>query len=314
MGKRQLAEDSLGHVAEIFLKKYKPSSRKSLQRDILPMVEFVGPARRLRDIKGLQLVEWVGECVVNKGYATTTQRTKIKAVKTFFNWCAKHDLVTKNPATMLDLPQEVLPDVRGKAYTPDEADALIAYAAGETTLSGVRLRDWALFAFCHDTGVRVGSLEVMRRRDVDLDRRRAIIQNTKRQQRYVVVFGEYAAGVLRKWFAKLPNDDECYLWNARQPGRYMSPHAISQIPSRACALLGIPKHGIHGFRRAVGVRLADNLQPASYIAGALNNSEEVAQKHYMPRDIESAHLAVEAVAYVRPSARKLVRFKLAKAT
>jgi len=154
----------------------------------------------------------------------------------------------------------------------------------------------------------------MKRRDVDLEARQAVIQNTKRQQRYMVVFGEYAAGVLARWFAKLPNDPDCFLWNARQPGLYMSPHAISQIPSRACELLKIPKHGIHGFRRAVGVRLADALHPAAYVAGVLNNSEEVAQKHYMPRDLESAHVAAIAVSYVPPSERKLLRFKLPKAT
>lgn len=303
--------NTLESVIDAYLSRYKLSSRRTAARDLIPMRDWLGPRRPLEAVSGFDLLRYAGAEINSKPYSINTRRMKLKAIRIFFNWCVKNHLLTENPSDMLDIPAEQRADTRAGAFTADESRRMIEYAAGLTTLRGAHQRDLALFTFCHDTGVRVGSLAAMQRRDVDLAGATAKIYNTKRQRHYLVRFGAYARDALETWIGELPAD--AYLWSTRPRGAHMTTESISQIPARACKVLKIPVRSIHAWRHGVGHRMADNGFSANYVARALDNSEEVAQRYYMPRDVEGALSAVLSVSY-RPEVEDTKIIRLDKKT
>lgn len=303
--------ETLSSALDAFLAQYhNPNSRRSMRRDLLPAVEWLGAGKRVSDLHRLDVARYIGACITNpdKGYALNTMRTKLKMLATFLNWLHKNKLTADKLSEVIHLPPEPESDARERAYTDEECDQLIRWAAGETIHTGRRLRDLALFVFCYDTGARVGSLVRVQRKDVDLISGVATLWNTKRGRYYKVALGDYAVSVLREWFELLPNDPAAYLWNSRQPGKKMGDHSISQVPGRACDVLGIERHGIHGFRRAVGVRMVDAGESLEFVADVLNDSVQVTSKHYAPKDIPAAKRAARRLAYVPEAERKLRRF------
>jgi integrase len=305
---------TLYDAAQAFLARYSnPTTRKGFERDLMQAVRWLGGDKLLSELHRLDIARYAGTITAsdaNNGspYSPNTQRTKLKVLVTFLNWSYKHGLVTDKLSEIVQLPREPIADARDKAYTEAEIDKLIEYAEGRTVHSGRRLRDLALFLFCHDTGARVGSLAKMQRRHVDLINREATLWNTKRSRWYKVAFGVYTAQVMGEWFDVLPSAPTAYLWNSRSPGASMKPAALSQIPGRACDLLGIERHGVHGFRRGLGVRMVDAGVSIEYVADILNDSVPVAQKHYAPREIPAAKVTARKLAYQPPKRRKIRRF------
>ena len=94
-------------------------------------------------------------------------------------------------------------------------------------------------------------------------------------------------------------------------GKYHNPKTrkgMERDVGRACDVLGIDRHGVHGFRRAVGVRMIDAGESVEYVADVLNDSVQVATKHYSPRTIPAAKEAAKKLSYVPPHRRKVRRF------
>lgn len=313
-------ERLLGDVIDAYLGKFKPVSLKSKRRDLYPMRDYLGAKRPIDEIDGFDLLRYAGSqvncetCNNGKPYAPNTRRTKLKTVRIFFNWCYKVKLIRENPADMLEVPPESLTETRDKAFSEEERRLLIAYAEGETVHSARRLRDLALFLFCNDTGVRRGSLVLMRRGDVDLAGRSARVINTKLRtgdRPYMVHFSEYTARIMGEWFDKLPGDERCYIWNGRPAGAKISVDAISQIIGRACEAVGIPRRAVHGFRHSLGHRMSDAGATPNYVARVLNNSEDVARRYYTPRDDAGAWEIAARLGFDDPAApveEKIIRF------
>lgn len=311
---------TLAEVVSLYIDGYGNSqTRKTKNRDLQQFLDLVGRDWYVDEVTWMDLRRYAGKIGsddINQGkpYHPNTRRTKLKSVRIFFNWCVKNALIKDNPTNNLQIPPEQVSRTREKAFDRDDIQRLLDYAEGRTTKSGRRLRDLALVLFCHDTGVRRGALARMVRGDVDLDRRTAIVTNTKIKggpRRYVVQFSFYTARVLREWFEVLPEDAACYLWNARTPGKAMSPDAISQVVGRMCDEVGIRRLSVHALRRHVGFRMADAGANENDIANVLDNSPEVAARYYMPHDTETAWRKNSAGYLTDPEAvetHKTIRF------
>lgn len=316
-----MSDETLSAAIHAFLGRYSnPTSRKSVKRDLDQAMGWLGAKRPLRNISRMDVARYIGDVITapdayqGRPYAVKTQRTKMKVLITFFKWCHKNNFVEDKLSEIINLPREPDTDPRDDAYTPAEVDRLIAYAAGEMPEASRRLRDLALFTFCNDTGARVGSLAQLQRQHIDLKKKMVALYNTKQQRWYAAAFGDYTKSVLIELFHTLPTRPDAYLWHTREPGKLMKRASISQIPGRACDHLGIERHGVHGFRRALGVRMVDHGISIKFIADVLDDSVEVTEKHYSPRHVPAAKEAARDVAYVPPSKRKLRRFEKSDAS
>lgn len=288
---------TLAEAVSLYVDGYGNSqTRKTKNRDLQQFCNLVGRDWYLDELSWMDLRRYAGKIGsddINQGraYNSNTKRTKLRCVRTFFNWCVKSGLIDENPTDQLTIPPEQVSRTREKAFGVHDIQLLLDYAEGRTAKSGRRLRDLAMLLFCHDTGVRRGALARMTRADVDLDNRTAIMVNTKTKggpRRYMVRYSVYTARVLGEWFDVLPDDPACYLWNARKPGERMTPDAISQVVGRMCDAVGIRRLSVHGLRRHVGFRMADAGANENDISNVLDNTPAIAARYYMPNDAETA--------------------------
>lgn len=305
----------LCEVLEAFLGRYSnPKTRKAYKRDLVRAVEWLGPQKYAGDLSRMDVLRYVGtvtapDANAGKPYKPRTQRGKLKTLITFLKWCEANGFIEDNLAGVVTLPREPESDARLKIYEQSDFDMLIDYAEGRTALAGRRIRDLALFLLAHDTGARAATLARVTRGDVDPVKRSVRLYNKKRERWYMAVFGDYTAGVLHELFDELPGYAGAYLFNARQPGNAMTPESITQVLSRACDAVGIPRRGIHGLRHGLAVRMIDSGHSTEFVADILNDSVEVVNRHYSPRSIPAAKEAAREVAYQPPQRRKIRRFR-----
>jgi len=313
--------ETLENAMEGFLGQYVvATTRRTYKRDLRQAIDWLGPKRPLNEVSRLDISRYIG-AVINapdayrgRPYAINTRRTKLKILNTFLRWCHEHAGLKDTLDAVIKLPPEPESDARGKRYTPEEVDLLVAFAAGQTPLARRHLRDLALFLFCHDTGARRKTVSLLQREHIDLDGKSVALWNTKRRRWYVGVLGSYTVQVLREWMADVPDVPTAYLWNTRVRGASMTEESVGQIPYRAIIKLtdaGYPieKRGIHGFRHKLAVGAFDDGLSESYVASLLDNSVDVVRKHYAPRGIPAAQDAARRLAYIPEHRRKIRRFK-----
>ncbi|MEM6280569.1 MAG: tyrosine-type recombinase/integrase [Chloroflexota bacterium] len=310
--------EKLSVVAAAYLGKFKSSTLRSVKRDLMPFIEWVGPAKLVTEVTQFDLLRYAGEkincddCNGGKGpYANNTRRIKLKAIRIFFNWCEKNGLIEKNASDILEIPPETRSHTRDKAFSDDDVALLVRYAEGEMpNAKGVRrrrLRDLALFLFCHDVGVRRNSLGAIMVEHIDLAAQTVVITDSKSRTgpaRRVVKFGDYTARVLAEWLEKKPGG--FYLWSTRDNSNPMADDSMSQIVGRACDEIGVRRRSIHAFRHGLAHRMLDAKVPPNFVATALGNTEAVVLAYYAPKDDESAWEAAQSVSLPDPDAEKKI--------
>ena len=123
----------------------------------------------------------------DREYATTTVARKVAAMKSFFKFMARTEVIADNPAEDLDTPKvkKSLP----QTLTPDEVEQLLAAPAtlGPTPKG---LRDIALLEVLYATGMRVSEVAGLTLDDLDLDRGTARCVGKGSKERVMPLYGE----------------------------------------------------------------------------------------------------------------------------
>ncbi len=126
--------------------------------------------------------------VKERGASPAYQHRRHREVKTFFSWCRRMDYVTDNvfaKVALVKLDQQIRPP-----FSPDEIQRLLG-SLDRTSLPGCR--NHALILFLLDTGVRVSECVSIRLNDVDWERQRVLVRETKNKHDRWVGFGERTA-------------------------------------------------------------------------------------------------------------------------
>lgn len=99
-------------------------------------------------------------------YASSSVARKVAAVKSFFNYLSKQDLIEDNPTTEVESPkvEKRLP----RPLSPDDVERLLE--APTKKKSAKNLRDTALLTTLYATGMRVTEVVSLQVNDVDLAR------------------------------------------------------------------------------------------------------------------------------------------------
>ncbi|HZD10002.1 MAG TPA: site-specific tyrosine recombinase/integron integrase [Candidatus Binatia bacterium] len=99
-------------------------------------------------------------------YASSSVARKVAAIKSFFHYLAKRDVVSADPTKDVDSPKvkKRLP----RTLTSEDIEALLA--APMRQKSPKNLRDTALLNLLYATGMRVTEIVSLRMQDLDLDR------------------------------------------------------------------------------------------------------------------------------------------------
>jgi site-specific recombinase XerD len=131
------------------------------------------------------------------GVSDETIQAHIRALRGFWAWCLAEYRLTFNPMTNIKHPKRRNP--QPKAITPGDAAALIAATGND--VNGIR--DRAILAFLLDTGCRAQTIMKLDMTQLDIQGRRAIVEEKGRPAR-VMPFIERTAELLAAWLAVRP--------------------------------------------------------------------------------------------------------------
>ncbi len=136
-----------------------------------------------------------------RGAAPAYQHRRHREVKTFFSWCRRMEYVEANvfaKVALVKLDQQIRPP-----FSPDEIQRLLG-SLDRTNLPGCR--NHALILFLLDTGVRVSECVSIQLDDVDWERRRVLVRETKNKHDRWVGFGDRTAQALRDYVDRFRGD------------------------------------------------------------------------------------------------------------
>lgn len=146
-----------------------------------------------------------------RGYARASVARKAAALRAYFGWCRRHDLLTEDPSARLGAPAAAgrLPSV----LSPRELAALLdgepadrdapegAATRGPATARAFALRDDAVLELLYAAGLRVSELCGLDRSGVDLEARSVTVLGKGAKERRLPIHRR-AAEALGNWIAE----------------------------------------------------------------------------------------------------------------
>jgi site-specific recombinase XerD len=170
--------------------------------------------------------------------STYTLHGHLRAMKRFYSWLHRKDILPVNLAAGLDLPR--LPRSGRKGISEANLSAILE-AAGDSP------RDSALLLFLESTGVRRGGVESLCLDDLNLDNqedriRRRVSVREKGEKERTVIMSHKALEALSAWLMLRPEVDDDHVFLGSSPGQpwhALKADGISGIVARYKKRLGL---------------------------------------------------------------------------
>jgi integrase/recombinase XerD len=235
-----------------------------------------------------------------------TQNDRLSAVKLFFQWLTRKNLLVYNPASEIELPR-VEWRLPRNVLTAEEADLVISQPDVNDALG---LRDRALLEVLYSTGMRraeVCGLDVF---DVDGDRGTVLIRQGKGRKDRVVPIGERASRWLAKYLADVrpalsPLATQHAMFVSHL-GERLDPDVLSRMVRGYVEKAAIQKSGsCHLFRHAAATLMLENGADIRFIQQMLGHrSLETTEiyTHVSIRKLKEIHAATHPSAKWAPAA------------
>ena len=200
-------------------------------------------------------------------------------LKAFINWYwEEYEIPGKNPMAKVKIKKVSNPPKEG--ITQEEVDALLKAAKEHSQFPE---RDIALLMVLCDTGIRRGSLEKLRMKDVNIDKAEMVVFE-KDQQYHLKSFGSATCKALKKYLLCLTDvspDDPLWL---QMDGRALTRVGMREVLRRLCSEAGIPRHEFHDFRRYYGKTLYESTHDIFMVSKALDHKDIYVTKRYIAID------------------------------
>ncbi len=148
------------------------------------------------DVDRLDLRSYLGH-LTRRGLARRTISRKLSAIRTFYRWLHREELVDANPARTIRSPklERKLP----AWLTRSDVDRMFVLAENRAADGGFRgARDLAILETFYATGMRVSELQGLDRQDMDLVGDQVKVRGKGRKER-IVPLGTAAVRALRKY-------------------------------------------------------------------------------------------------------------------
>jgi integrase/recombinase XerD len=173
------------------------------------------------------------------GLSDTSVAAHVRALHRFWAWAAL-EFKIENP--MSGIRRHKLPKPKPAAL--ESADFVKLFNATGDNVSGVRNR--AILAFLADTGCRLGGLASLKVGDLDIDRRRAVV-NEKGGQRRTVHFTAVTARFLYQWLQHRAIEGDS-VFGLQESGVYQ---VLKRLKQKAGVNSRVNPHAFrHNFARA----------------------------------------------------------------
>ena len=304
--------DPLHQQIEAFTRYLRDERRSSArtvetyERDLLNFGAYVAGEGLPLDARKLDIVALRGflSSLFRTNQASTMKK-KVSALRSFFRFLLKREIIARNPAAGLRSPK--VPKGLPRFLTVDQAFRVVEAPPKEDRRSKVlRVRDQALLETLYGTGVRVGELASMNVADCDFSELSIRVLGKGGKER-VVPLGESAADALNVYLrerlgilakSKEPDDDALWL---SQRGRRISVRQVQNIVRRhGDAGAGRGDLHPHAMRHSCATHLLDAGADLRSIQELLGHSSLSTTQRY-------THVSVDRLMEVYDKAHPLAR-------
>jgi integrase/recombinase XerC len=181
-----------------------PNTVTAYRRDLAAFVEYLG------GYYGADGWSWEGvdrltmrgflAHLSRRGVGKRTIARTLSAVRSFYRWMHRNEMVESNPARAVGAPKQDkhLPGYLDRA----QIDLLFQLAEARAMEGGfVDVRNLAILELFYSTGMRLSELQGLSRGDLDLVSQQVKVRGKGRKER-IVPIGDHAATALRNYEAK----------------------------------------------------------------------------------------------------------------
>lgn len=146
--------------------------------------------------------------------SNTTINDYFRALRTFFNWLEREELIIENPFKHLKTPKADHKLVQ--ALTPSEIERLFKVCSGKSALE---IRNKALLSVFLDTGLRLSELINLTLDDVNMDDGSILVRHGKGGKQRIVRIGNTAQKTLWKYITiyRKGNSNKLFLNRSGEP-------------------------------------------------------------------------------------------------
>jgi tyrosine recombinase XerC len=181
-----------------------PHTVSAYRRDLAAFVDFLG------GYYGTEGWSWEGvdrlamrgflAQLSRRGVGKRTMARTLSAVRSFYRWMHRNELVESNPARAVGAPKQ---DKHLPGYLDRVQIDLLFQLAEARALEGdfVDVRNLAILELFYSTGIRLSELQGLSRGDLDLVSQQVKVRGKGRKERIVPV-GDHAVTALRNYEAK----------------------------------------------------------------------------------------------------------------
>ncbi|WP_456405764.1 site-specific tyrosine recombinase XerC [Thiolapillus sp.] len=209
-----------------------------------------------------------------KPLSVASQRNRLTAVRTWFKFLMRENLILYNPASELELPK---PEKRLPKHTltPEEAERVLSQPDIDTDAG---LRDRAILEVLYSTGIRRQEVINLTRQDINSGAGILAVRQGKGKKDRFVPIGERALIWLEKYLDDvrpqhaLPSSpDNVFL---DETGRDLDPHKVSRAVKKYVKQATIDKVGsCHLFRHTMATLMLENGADIRFIQQMLGHSQ-----------------------------------------
>lgn len=208
-----------------------------------------------------------------KPLSVASQRNRLTAVRTWFRFLMRENLILYNPASELELPK---PEKRLPKHTltTEEAELVLTQPNIE---SDTGLRDRAILEVFYSTGIRRQEVINLTRQDINAGAGVIAVRQGKGKKDRFVPIGERALLWTEKYLDDvrpqhaLPSSpDNAFL---DETGKVLDPHKVSRAVKKYVKQSGIDKVGsCHLFRHTMATLMLENGADIRFIQQMLGHS------------------------------------------
>jgi site-specific recombinase XerD len=279
-------------------------TRKAYKGCLIPMVNYIGPARPADKVTGPDIIEY-SATLYTRNYSPATIRKHVISIKAFFNFLVKIDMIEQSPARAVKTPRRKA-NTRAKAMQESEYKRILEFAAQSSP------RNHALILFFADTGCREISARRLRIADIDFAKNTAVITG-KGDKTRSVYFGKRCKQALQAWLQIKPANSSDYVFRQRVNRADSTGELKEGVLSQVIRRIAKKHHlhidrplGSHSLRHRKGHQLADSGTPLSIAQKALGHADPTTTLVYYPEDDERVYKKMQELAtdYTPPKPEK----------
>src|SRR5581483_2531480 len=203
-----------------------------------------------------------------------TQQQRLIALRTFFKYLARENLILSNPASELELPR-VHRRLPAHILSVEEVEAVMA----QTLLHGdLGLRDRAMLETLYSSGIRRSELINLKLYDLDVRNGSLLVRQGKGQKDRYVPLGSRAIHWIKRYLEDVRPElviepDEGYAF-LHEFGEAFSKNRLTDMVKKYLRAAGVTKPGAcHLFRHAMATHMLTNGADIRFIQAILGHAQ-----------------------------------------